>query len=127
MKRGLYLLAPLFIIYLFSDRAEAVKPPISDQTNVEKVKNSDKDGAEPSDSRTEPKLQVSVNDRCSNPENKIKHFIMNKIEKTGSSTLYGILARFVWNNKLNVLTQRRLFHIDWTKQNQGSGMLSLST
>lgn len=50
-----------------------------------------------------------------------KHFIMTKIEKTGSTTLYSILGRFLLRNKLNIASQSKAFHIHWTKQKLGEG------
>ncbi|XP_067951120.1 galactose-3-O-sulfotransferase 3-like isoform X2 [Watersipora subatra] len=41
---------------------------------------------------------------------------MTKVEKTGSSTLRGILARYIMNNKLNVLTSCKCVHIKWTNK-----------
>ncbi|XP_067951122.1 galactose-3-O-sulfotransferase 3-like [Watersipora subatra] len=42
---------------------------------------------------------------------------MTKVGKTGSSTLRGILARFIINNKLNVLTSCKSYHIKWPDKN----------
>lgn len=50
----------------------------------------------------------------------VKHFAMTKIEKTGSSTLYTIFARFTRTNNLNILTQTKGYHIDWrAKRHEG--------
>ena len=38
---------------------------------------------------------------------------MTKIEKTGSSTLCSIFARFVRKEKLNIIIQRANHHIGW--------------
>lgn len=61
-------------------------------------------------------------DICHSPGSIVKHFIMTKIEKTGSSTLHSILARYVLNNRLNLLNQANGFHIDWTKLTKDNGM-----
>lgn len=63
---------------------------------------------------------------CQSPDSVVKHFIMTKIEKTGSTTLHSILARYVLNNDLNVLNQEVGFHIDWTKQTKDHGMCTIS-
>ena len=47
---------------------------------------------------------------CSEPQ---RHFAMIKIEKTGSSTLYTILGRFVREHKLNMISQLRGVHINF--------------
>ncbi|XP_067948788.1 galactose-3-O-sulfotransferase 3-like [Watersipora subatra] len=46
----------------------------------------------------------------------VERFVMTKVEKTGSSTMLGILARFIMNNKLNVLTSCKGGHINWTNK-----------
>lgn len=45
----------------------------------------------------------------------VKRFAMIKIEKTGSSTMYTILARFIKENKMNMLSQVHGVHIDFRK------------
>ncbi|XP_067951422.1 galactose-3-O-sulfotransferase 2-like [Watersipora subatra] len=61
------------------------------------------------------KSQHAVNSVEQLKENKpVQRFVMTKVEKTGSSTLRGILARFIINNKLNVLTSCKGHHITWT-------------
>ena len=57
-------------------------------------------------------LQPNLKQQSCQPE---RHFALAKIEKTGSSTLYTIFARFVRNNKLNILVQttKAKSHIDW--------------
>ncbi|XP_067950984.1 galactosylceramide sulfotransferase-like isoform X2 [Watersipora subatra] len=42
-----------------------------------------------------------------------KQFVMTKVEKTGSSTLFAIMVRFIRFHKLNVLTQCHGHHIPW--------------
>ncbi|XP_067950568.1 galactose-3-O-sulfotransferase 2-like [Watersipora subatra] len=44
----------------------------------------------------------------------VQRFVMTKVEKTGSTTLHGILARFIMNNKLNVLTSCKYHRVIWT-------------
>ena len=55
---------------------------------------------------------------CSDPEDVIKHFVMTKVEKTGTSTLFSVLARFILTNKLNVLQAKSRLHIDWRFRNR---------
>ena len=55
---------------------------------------------------------------CSDPEDVIKHFVMTKVEKTGTSTLFSVLARFILTNKLNVLQAKGRLHIDWRFRNR---------
>ncbi|XP_067951347.1 galactose-3-O-sulfotransferase 2-like [Watersipora subatra] len=48
------------------------------------------------------------------PADRITHFIMTKVEKTGSSTLFAILARFILENQVNnILQQHSMYHINW--------------
>ena len=51
----------------------------------------------------------------------VKHFAMTKIEKTGSSTLFTIFARFVRENNLNILVQKNGWHVDWRTPGKGNG------
>lgn len=39
-------------------------------------------------------------------------FVLNKVEKTGSSTLFTILARFILANNLNVMVMTYGGHLD---------------
>lgn len=55
----------------------------------------------------------AYNTQC---RDKQKQFIMVKTEKTGSSTLFSILARFILTNQLNVMVMTRGGHLDVTKQ-----------
>ncbi|XP_067950204.1 galactosylceramide sulfotransferase-like [Watersipora subatra] len=45
----------------------------------------------------------------------VSQFVFTKIEKTGSSTFFAVLSRFVIKHKLNILMQRKRVHIDWKK------------
>ncbi|XP_067951121.1 galactose-3-O-sulfotransferase 2-like [Watersipora subatra] len=59
--------------------------------------------------------QHAVNSVEQLKENKpVQRFVMTKVEKTGSSTLRAILGRFIINNRLNVLTSCKGYHIIWT-------------
>ena len=51
---------------------------------------------------------------CSSPDDIIKHFVMTKIEKTGTSTLFSVFARFILLNTLNVLQSNKTIHINWS-------------
>ena len=62
-------------------------------------------------------LRISLEDTlkdtgssCSVPQ---RHFAMIKIEKTGSSTLYTILGRYVRENNLNMISQLYGVHINF--------------
>ena len=58
------------------------------------------------------RLQPNLKQQSCQP---VRHFALAKIEKTGSSTLYTVFARFVRNNKLNILVQttKAKSRIDW--------------
>lgn len=47
------------------------------------------------------------------PKKPVDQFVFTKIEKTGSSTFFTVLARYVIRHKLNILMQKRRVHIDW--------------
>ena len=51
-----------------------------------------------------------IGSSCSVPQ---RHFAMIKIEKTGSSTLYTILGRYVRENNLNMISQLYGVHINF--------------
>lgn len=53
---------------------------------------------------------------CTAPK---RHFMFSKIEKTGSSTLYGIFQRYVKTNKLNLMVQTVGYHL-MTSQPKGA-------
>ncbi|KAF6033069.1 hypothetical protein EB796_008650 [Bugula neritina] len=52
--------------------------------------------------------------KAANP-NKVHRFILTKVEKTGSSTLFSILSRFTQIYNLNILTQKNFHHISWSR------------
>ncbi|XP_067950203.1 galactose-3-O-sulfotransferase 2-like [Watersipora subatra] len=45
----------------------------------------------------------------------VRCFVLTKIEKTGSSTLFAIFARYVRSHRLNILMQTKFVHIDWRR------------
>ena len=69
---------------------------------------------------TNKDIQVET---CSEPQ---RHFAMIKIEKTGSSTLYTILGRFVREHKLNMISQLRGVHINFrAPRGQGEAIYNI--
>ena len=58
----------------------------------------------------------TIESTCTGPR---RHFMFSKIEKTGSSTLYGIFQRFVKTNKLNLMVQTEGYHMR-TSQPKGA-------
>ena len=61
-------------------------------------------------------INQTIESTCTGPR---RHFMFSKIEKTGSSTLYGIFQRFVKTNKLNLMVQTEGYHMR-TSQPKGA-------
>ena len=59
--------------------------------------------------------------QCTSPDDIIKHFIMVKVEKTGTSSLYSVFARFILMNKLTMLMPLNMSHISWKRRGRGKG------
>ena len=59
--------------------------------------------------------------QCTSPDDIIKHFIMVKVEKTGTSSLYSVFARFILMNKLTMLMPLNMSHINWKRRGRGKG------
>ncbi|XP_067934152.1 galactose-3-O-sulfotransferase 2-like isoform X2 [Watersipora subatra] len=65
---------------------------------------------------------ASISNRFSNTKEnceKVHHFVMIKTEKTGSSTLFSILARFILLHQLNIMVTTKGGHLD-LRQDRGS-------
>ena len=46
---------------------------------------------------------------------------MVKVEKTGTSSLYSVFARFILMNKLTMLMPLNMSHISWKRRGRGKG------
>ncbi|XP_067950557.1 galactose-3-O-sulfotransferase 2-like [Watersipora subatra] len=51
----------------------------------------------------------------------VRHFVLTKVEKAASSTMFSILARFIIRHNLTVLTSLKGSHISWNPQDFSIG------